>query len=79
MNKKNKEQTCPYCGEDVFVEETNIYKLSRLPDGKIVSKLFDTALSVSCSNDKCEADLRNWLDNELDKKNIIGIVWFNNN
>jgi endogenous inhibitor of DNA gyrase (YacG/DUF329 family) len=67
--------TCPYCGADVFVEETNVYKLHRMSDGTIDSKLDSTDLSVSCSNYNCEADLQNWIDGEIEKRNIHGITW----
>ena len=68
-------ETCPYCGADVFVEETNVYILHRNNDGTIESKLSSTDLSVSCSNNDCEADLQNWIDGEIEKGNIHGITW----
>lgn len=68
-------ETCPYCGADVFVEETNVYRLHVLDDGTIESKLDSTDLSVSCSNYDCEADLQNWIDGEIEKGNIHGITW----
>ena len=73
--KKNCSDTCPYCGADVYVEETNVYRLHALDDGTIESKLDSTDLSVSCSNNDCEADLQNWIDGEIEKGNIHGITW----
>jgi transcription elongation factor Elf1 len=68
--------TCPYCGHDVFVQETNTYRLHKFDDGTIESKLVDTDLSVSCENYNCEADLRNWIDSEIKDGNIHGVTWF---
>ena len=75
MNMEHKPETCPICGQDVIVECTNIYRLCRLPDGTIESRLEDTATSVSCSTCDCEDDLRTWLEDEIEKGNIHGITW----